>query len=127
MSLKSISLIEKYKLKQDITTNGEQYEIKRNKRNSYNERTNELEHIVTITALFHTTYSHVTESRSDGTTTHSKRSPSLLVMWEDVEKISIEDFVVINDQMYKIVSKQNVGNLNLCCELSLEVVLDGKY
>ena len=61
----------------------------------------------------------------DGTKTHSKGQPMLMVAHENIGEIKTEDFFVINGNKYKVVEKNNIQEYNIVTDISLELVLDG--
>lgn len=113
------------KLRREIQTHGRHYEFKRNIINEDLEPTGEVETIITSCGLFHISKGYVTEKTTEGTKAHSKGKPMILMLFEDGQNINNGDWLIINNQKFKVVEKNNVQECDLVYDVSLEVVLDG--
>lgn len=117
---------ELHKVLREIKIHGEQYVIYRDKLDKYGEPVkDEKEQIVEVKGLFHTVKGYVTKNVKDGTTTHGKGYPKILVAYTDVENIMNGDYTIINGKKYIVVDKNDMQNYNIVSDISLEVVLDG--
>ena len=103
--------IELNKVKREIKTHGRSYEVKRTILNNYGEDTDEQQSI--------------TESVSDGSKTHSKGQPKLMVAYDDSVLIKNGDTIQINENIYKVIEKNNIQEFNIVCDISMELVLNG--
>lgn len=122
---KTIIAFELHKVLREIKIHGEQYIIYRDKLDKYGETIKgEKEQIAEVTGLFHTVKGYATKSVKDGTMTHSKGYPRLLVAYMDVENIENGDYTIINEKKYIVVDKNDIQNYNIVSDISLEVVLD---
>lgn len=75
--------IELNKVKREIKTHGRSYEVKRTILNNYGEDTDEQQSITEVQGLLHTEKGYITKSVSDGSKTHSKGQPKLMVAYDD--------------------------------------------
>ena len=50
----------------------------------------------------------------------------LMVAHENIGEIKTEDFLIINENTYKVVEKNNIQEYNIVTDISLELVLDGR-
>lgn len=114
-----------WKIKREIETHGNCYDIYRNVLDEYGEATGKSVKITTIQGLFHISGSYVSRETKEGTETRTKRSPMLLCLWEDTEEVQNKDIVVINNQKFIIINKRNINEYNIVCDMSLEEVLNG--
>lgn len=112
------------KVEREIKIHGLSYDVVRINADKYGEPI-EDKTITNISGLFHTSKGYVTKSVSDGTRTHSKGQPKLLVTYEDAKQLLIGDIVMINDKRYKIVELNNLQEMNIITDVSMELVLDG--
>lgn len=112
-------------IKREIETHGTKFSIYRKVFDKYKQDTGEYEEITEISGLFHTEKGYVTETSGDFGTTRERGNPKLLVMMEESQNIKVDDFTIVNGNVYKIVDKNNVAELNVVCDLSMEVVLNG--
>ena len=60
---------------------------------------------------------------SDGTETHSKGQPMLLTEHKKALNIKKNDFVFINEKMYKVIDKNNIQEYNILTDISLELMI----
>ena len=63
---------------------------------------------------------------SDGTKVRAKSQPMLMICMEGSEQIENGMFVMINDNRYNIVDKNNIQEYNMVVDLSLELVQNGR-
>lgn len=117
---------EMHKVAREIQVHGDSYTLYKNKTDKYGETTNEVEEILQISGLFHISKGFVTQNTSDGTRTKTKGQPMLFVKYEDAEQIENGMFLIINNNKYKIIDKNNIQEYNLVVDISLELVLDGR-
>lgn len=119
--------MELHKVLREIQTHGTGYKFFRKKVDNYGEPTKEEpEQIANVKGLFHVSKGYITQNIQDGTKTHSKGQPMLMVAHENVGEIKTEDFFVINENKYKVVEKNNIQEYNIVTDISLELVLDGR-
>ena len=116
---------ELYKVKREIQMHGEKYTVYKQKTDKYGETTSDIEEIQKFSGLFHITKGYTTQTVSDGTKVRAKSQPMLMVCMEDSEQIENGMFVMINDNRYNIVDKNNIQEYNMVVDLSLELVQDG--
>ncbi len=113
-----------HRLIQTITWRGEVYEFYRKDKNEYGEKTEELQKIAQINGLFHNGSSnYIKIVTADAGMTINKTSPFILMSWGNAEKLQLEDVVEINGNTYKVTGKDNISQLNIAGEVSLEVLL----
>lgn len=119
-------LKEQKAVEREITRNGSTYTVKRNKVDKYGEPTQEVEEVTTLRGLFHISKCFITKNTSDGSQTKIKGQPMFLALWEECKTIQNGDFVVINENTYKITDKNNIEEYNIIADISLEVVLSDR-
>lgn len=118
--------MELYKVLREIQIHGTEHTFFRKKVDNYGEPTKEEpEQIANVKGLFHVSKGYITQNIQDGTKTHSKGQPMLMVAHENIGEIKTEDFFVINGNKYKVVEKNNIQEYNIVTDISLELVLDG--
>lgn len=115
---------ELHKVEREILIHGLTYNIIRTETDKYGEPI-EDKTITNISGLFHISKGYVTKNISDGTRTHSKGQPKLLVIYEDAKQLLIGDIVMINNKKYKIIELNNLQEMNIITDISLEVTLNG--
>lgn len=113
-----------HRLLQSIVWQGATYTFFRRAPNEYGEKTGELEKEATVNALFHNGSSnHVNLKTNDAGMTVEKNTPYLLMAWSNAEKLQLEDIVEINGSTYKVSGKENLSQMNIAGEVSLEVMV----
>ena len=118
--------MELHKVLRDIQIHGTECTFFRKKVDNYGEpKKEEPEQIANVKGLFHVSKGYITQNIQDGTKTHSKGQPMLMVAHENIGEIKTEDFFVINKNKYKVVEKNNIQEYNIVTDISLELVLDG--
>lgn len=119
--------MELHKVLREIQIHGTEYTFFRKKVDKYGEPTKEEpEQIANVKGLFHVSKGYVTQNIQDGTRTHSKGQPMLMVAYENTREIQTDDFLIINENTYKVVEKNNIQEYNIVTDISLELVLDGR-
>lgn len=118
-------LREMQKIKREIETHGKLYEFFRETYDIDGEPTGEVEQKSQACGLFHVSGGFVSRETYTGTEIRTKRSPMMLLLWEEAKEIQNKDFVIVNGQRFNVVNKRNVNEYNIVCDLSLEVVLNG--
>lgn len=119
--------MELHKVVREIKIHGATYNLFRDKLDKYGESTNEEpEQVATIHGLFHVSKGYITENIQEGTRTHSKGQPMLLVAYVETENIQNGDYLEINQNKYKVVEKNNIQEYSIVTDVSLELVIDGR-
>lgn len=117
---------ELYKVKREIIMHGSSYDVYRVTLDEYRESTDEETKVTTIRGLFHTSKGYISEQVSDGTKTHTKGQPKLLVEFDKAKEIENSDFVLINAKRYRVIEQNNIQEYNIVTDISLELVLNGR-
>ena len=119
--------MELHKVLREIQIHGTEYTFFRHKVDKYGEPTKEEpEQTGNVQGLFHVSKGYITQNIQDGTKTHSKGQPMLMVGYENTGDIQTDDFFIINGNRYKVVEKNNIQEYNIVTDISLELVLNGR-
>ena len=119
--------MELHKVLREIQIHGTEYTFFRKKVDKYGEPIKEEpEQIGKVQGLFHVSKGYITQNIQDGTKTHSKGQPMLMVAHENTGEIQTDDFFVINGNRYKVIEKNNIQEYNIITDISLGLVLDGR-
>lgn len=119
--------IELHKVVREIATHGSEYVFNRETKDDYGEVTGEETEVKNITGIFHSTNSFITKTVTDGSVTIKKEQPMILTTFEDGAELQVDDVTIINGSRFKVTGKNNVQEKNILCDISLEVVLDGRF
>lgn len=114
---------ELYKVKREIVIHGSSYEVYKDVLDEYNEKTDEQVKVGTIKGLFHISKGYIAEAIQDGTRTHSKGQPMLLMTCEESQSVLVGHYLLINQNKYKVIEKNNIQEYGIIVDVSLELVL----
>lgn len=116
---------EAYKIKREIKRSGKQFKFKRIKRNKYKEPDVKegFDVLGSLGGLYHEQNSMVSVQTNETTQSRTKKIPAILCLWEDAQNLQLqfEDVVFINGKRFKITGVENVAELNIIADISLEV------
>lgn len=114
------------KLERQIKWNGQPFKFIRYKRNDFHEITDEVEKEFNFKGVFHEGGGYggmlnIEMYGRDGGKTVTKMKPMVLALYEDSVEVDTDDYVNIGDYTYKVVEKNDIKNLHIAFEISLEV------
>ena len=116
------------KIKRQIKWNGQQFVFKRYKLNNYSEIDyNTVDEEFIVNGIFHEGGGYggmlnIELFERDGARTTTKMKPMILCLYEEGHNLDMDDVVEISDYKYKIVDKQDIKNLGVAYEISMEVI-----
>lgn len=113
---------ELYKVQRFIKRWGQTFTFTLAGENSFNEPEG-VKVEVSLPGVFHDNNEYITQDSSDAGTIRSKLNTRILCLAKDAAQIQPEMTVVIQGQVYLVTGVRNIENLNLACDISLEVVL----
>ena len=116
------------KIKRQILWNGQDFEFKRYAENSYHELTNDVEQTFKIKGIFHEAGGYggmlnIELYEREGSREFSKMKPMILCLYDDTSKqLELDDRVTIGDDKYFVVEKNDIKNMHIAYEISLEEI-----
>ena len=113
---------QKNKVSRFIQQYGETFVFKRPKLNDFGEPINDGFEEITIKGVYHETNSYVSQTITEGTVTRTKKQPMILCFVSEAEKLKYGDALEYKQNKYNVVSALNLAQLDICCDISLEVV-----
>lgn len=122
---KGVLSIELHSVKREIKIHGNKYTFYRDNLDSYGENADGKNIVANVNGLFHVSKGYISKNVSDGAVTHSKGQPMLLITYEDSKDIKSDDYVIIGENKYKVIEKNNIQQYNIVVDVSLELVLNG--
>lgn len=117
---------QKNKVSRFIQQYGETFVFKRPKLNDFGEPINDGFEEITIKGVYHETNSYVSQTITEGTVTRTKKQPMILCFVSEAEKLKYGDALEYKQNKYNVVSALNLAQLDICCDISLEVVQDAR-
>lgn len=114
------------KIKRQILWNGQKFTFNRYKVNEYKELTDEIEKSIIVKGIFHEGGGYggmlnIELYERDGARSISSMKPMILCLYEDGKDLVIDDEVVIAGSKFRVVEKNNVKQINVAFEVSLEL------
>lgn len=121
-----VAVFLKNKILRQIKWNGQEFEFLRFKKNGYQELTEDIEKTFKLNGVFHEGGGYggmlnIEMYGRDGGRTVSKMKPMILCLYEDGVNLDTDDVVYIGDYKYHIVEKNDIKNLKIAFEISLEI------
>lgn len=115
---------EAYKLNRELVRSGTDFVFTRQKLNEFNEPDGEAVEVGEIRGLYHEQNSNIQITTSDATQIRTKKIPSILCLFEDVEKLSLKagDKTTLNDQIFEVTGVVNIMEWSIVVDISLELV-----
>lgn len=108
-----------YKIKRVIELHGKNCVFSRNTENEFHEPQGEAL-TIEVRGLFHEENGYLNVTIGEAGKTYSKKEPKLLILFRD--NLVKGDFVTLDCGRYQITGIDDLGNLHLCLDLSLEAV-----
>ena len=105
-------------IKRALKQSGQSCVFARQGENEFHEPSGDVT-VLKCNGLFHEANGFLNVSLADAGKVYTQREPKLLIMYADVRK---EDQVTVNKAKYKVIGTDDLGNLHLCLDLSLEAV-----
>ncbi len=113
------------KVKRAIKTHGQQFTFKHYGKNDFGEPTGEYTS-VSFQGLFHQTRGYITKTLSDGTISRTKPQPQILALVDEFStSLVIDDELEYNNFVYRVIGINDVNQLGVALDISLEVLDDG--
>lgn len=102
-------------------------EFYKQKLDERNESIGDYELKASINGVFHQVKTHQKKTVSNITTYSSRPQPAFMCVNDEYEKVSVEmnDLLKINGKEYRIVAVNNIQEMNVVYDFSLEVVNNG--
>ena len=116
------------KIKRQIDWNGQEFEFKRYAENSYHELSDEVEQTFNVKGIFHEAGGYggmlnIELYEREGSREFSKMKPMILCLYDDVSKqLTLDDRVQVGDDKYFVVEKNDIKNMHIAYEISLEEI-----
>lgn len=113
-------------ISRNIKAHGQTFTFKRHGKNRHGEPDGTKTVVVSIQGLFHQTRGFITKNTSDGTVSRSSPQPQILCLsGDDTKLIQQGDLLEYSGQDYTVTGVDDVNNLGLACEISLELFDNG--
>lgn len=126
--------LQEHKVKHALAKYGVEYEFARTAKNKFGEPILDdegnvvFEPVAPIKGIFHETGTSFIMVIGDAASVHTKPTPAILTLFEGSGLLQTNDVVTVppeSGRVYKVVSINDIGNLGLFADISLEVLLNG--
>lgn len=113
-----------HRLIQSINWRGAVYTFKRRSRNEYDEETDTVQPVTQLKGIFHDGSSgHLSLIIQNEGMVSTKNTPCILTHWGNAERLNLDDVVELNNEIFKVSGINNLGQLNIAGEISLEAIV----
>lgn len=112
----------KNKIQRQINQNGRSFEFIRYAVDEYGQKTNEVEKTISFEGLFSQRMIRVNISESIAARVVDVPKTSIICLFEDGIDIKNDDYVIISEQLYKVIDKININEFNIAFDISLEMI-----
>jgi hypothetical protein len=114
------------KLRRLIKAQGKPFELQVQKTNDFGEPDGKPIAEI-IVGVYHETTGYLTREVSGASAIRKKSSPQVLCLYEDAQKVSVDQKLKFNGRTYRVTEVKNLSEMDLACDISLEEVQgDGK-
>lgn len=113
---------QKNKVSRFIQQYGESFIFKRSKLNDFGEPVKDGQETIEVVGVYHETNSFVSQTTTEGTVIRTKKQPMILCFDSEAKKLNFGDVLEYKENKYKVISVLNLAQLDICCDVSLEVV-----
>ena len=122
---------EEAKLSRAIRVYGSEFQFMREKLDDFGEPTHEKVLACTVNGIYHEQTSYISLTAEDRGVVPKKITPYLSILAKAMldntgkPKVQQGDTVTVNGTEYRVNAVENLSNLNILCQVSLEEVLHG--
>ena len=113
---------EKSKLKRELQRSGKEYSFKRAEENEFGEKNGNCIEVGALKAIYHESNGYIQTAGSDATTIMKEKSPMILCLFEDGNKIKQGDMIIIAEKTFRVSGVLNIQNYSIVADISLEEV-----
>lgn len=121
---------EREKVKRNILMHGCEFTFTRDEKDDFEEDTGEMVDVVTLSGLFHQQRGYIsqtTATMNDSKVIRKKPQPMILALCDEYSDLVLADDIVTYNQVeYRVTGKNNINNLGIAYDISLELIDDGK-
>lgn len=112
-------------VKRNILAHGQEFTFHRPELSTFNEPTSN-ETLITLQGLFHQTRGYITRNTTDGTVSRSQPQPMVLALVKpESQSLQINDYMLYCNQKYRVTGINDINNLGMALEISLELIDNG--
>lgn len=113
----------RHQVERAIRVNGKRYTVLRDGLNQFKEPDGTQSVVVELVGLWHESGSYFTLQGADGSTVQSKKTPRVLTLMEYAKGIKQGDFIFAHGTRYNVNGVDDVSELGVFADISLEAVI----
>lgn len=113
------------KVQREIKLNGDIFKVSRETLDEYREPTDEIK-FFDVKGLFHYSTGYMQRVTQDGTDTHQKKQPMIMIDYVALQKSDTS--IIIGDKInndYEVVAIDDIGGYGIIADVTLERINDG--
>ena len=112
-----------HKMKTELNFYGVEYTFLRCGKDKFGQPSEQLTEQIVLKGIYHESNSYITTSGSEASETRTKKSPMILCLFEDGNKVQQGDVVYVRGNKYKVSGVLDIQNYSVVADISLEEVV----
>lgn len=111
-----------HRLKVQLNMRGVEYTFSRQALDKFGQPLDDVQEEIILKGIYHESNGYIQTTGSDATITRTKKSPMILCLFKDGNKIKQGDLISVNEKQYKVSGILNIQNYSIASDISLEEV-----
>lgn len=113
-----------HRIEVQLKMRGIEYTFTRSKMDKFGQPIEGDEDESVIVGIYHESNSYIQMTGGDATVIRTRKSPMILCLFADGDKVKQGDRIVINEKTYKVSGVLDIQNYHVVADISLEEVLE---
>ena len=111
-----------HRLQVQLNMRGIEYVFGRQALDKFGQPSDDTEEQIKLKGIYHESNSYIQTTGSDATIIRTEKSPMILCLFEDGNKVKQGDIITIEGKMFKVSGVLNIQNYSIVADISLEEV-----
>lgn len=111
-----------HRLQVQLNMRGIEYVFSRQASDKFGQPLDDVKEQIKLNGIYHESNSYIQTTGSDATVIRTEKSPMILCLFEDGNKVKQGDVITIEGKMFKVSGVLNIQNYSIVADISLEEV-----
>ena len=111
-----------HRLQVQLNMRGIEYVFSRQALDKFGQPLDDTQEEIKLKGIYHESNGYIQTSGSDATTIRTEKSPMILCLFEDGNKIKQGDMITIVEKTFRVSGVLNIQNYSIVADISLEEV-----